>query len=95
MPDPSPTTNVSTGVSPKWREWAAAEIQAAGGLTAADLTFLGKLPRCVVLKAAGDLVCTDSVGDDATLTGLPQWYKHDGAVQTIGATQAVAIIVYW
>jgi len=90
-----PTPNVSTGVSPEWTEWTAAEIQTAGGLTAADLTRNGKLPRRVILKAAGDLVCTDSKGNVAPLTGLPQWFVHEGAVQTIGATQAVAIVVYW
>lgn len=98
MPDPSPTTNVSTGVSPEWQEYTVAAIQAANGgtgLSAADLTRNGKLPRRVVLKAAGDLVCTNSKGADGTLTGLPAWFSHEGAVQTIGPTQAVAIIVYW
>lgn len=98
MADPSPTTNVSTGVSPTWAEWTAAEIAAANGgtgLLAADLTFNGRLPRRVVLKAAGDLICTDSKGDDGTLTGLPKWFSHEGAVQTIGPTQAVDVIVYW
>lgn len=98
MTDPSPTPNVSIDVSPTWREWTAAEIQAANGgtgLLAADLTRRGKLPRRVVLKAAGSLVCTDSLGNDRTLTGLPAWYSHEGAIQAVGPTQAVDIIVYW
>ena len=95
MTDPATTPNTSIAPSLRWREYTAAAIQAAGGLSKADLTHANKLPREVVLKAAGNLVCTDAKGGDGTLTGLPAWYRHPGAVSAIGDTQAVDIIVYW
>jgi hypothetical protein len=92
------TPNVSIGVSDDWREWSAAQIAAANGgtgLNEADLTHNGQLPRRVVMKAEGNLVVTNAYGVLRVLTGLPEWYSHEGAIQSVGPTQAVDIIVYW
>ena len=91
MSDPSASPNQALGVSLTWAQYTAP----GAGLTRAELTRNGKLPRKVVLLAAGNLVCTDAYGEDASLTGLPLGYEHTGAVGSIGATQDVSLVIYW
>jgi hypothetical protein len=73
-----------------WREYTTADFG-----TRIDMRRDGCFPRRVVLKAAGDLLCEDANGVDASLTGLPAWYVHPGDVSAILPGQQVALIVYW
>jgi len=85
-----PIINEAVGVSDYWREYTSADYGREVSLVRG-----GTLPRRVVMKEAGDLRCTTRHGLDGTLTGLPQWYVHDGAVLTLSPAQTAAVVVYW